>query len=187
MLCEIFSGVLSEHFAVNSAVSSVWRPARSPHEPPESSRRNAIRTGEHSPRRESAKSTGFPKRFVKFENPVLPWARRNDESDGVTSWKSGALWEGRLYIRIRLCAQSDGGTLIDSDSPTDHAERLVRPRGHLSVQRSFSPRSGDVSEPARRMDTKPTRAKQGPKVSPCGADEAQPNKHSGRRTRTTPK
>ena len=116
-----------------------------------------------------------------------PWARRNDESDGVTSWKSGALWEGRLYIRIRLCAQSDGGSLIDSGSPTDHAERLVRPWGHLSVQRFFSLRSGDVSEPAWRMDTKPTRAKRGPKVSPCGADEAQPNKHSERRTRTTPK
>ena len=94
---------------------------------------------------------------------------------------------GRLYIRIRLCAQSDGGTLIDSGSPTNHAERLVRPWGHLSVQRSFNLRSGDVSEPAWWMATKPTRAKRGPKVSPCGTDEAQPNKHSGRRARTTPK
>ena len=111
MLCEIFSGVLSEHFAVNSAVSSVSASCsltpRAPGVKPE--KRNSG-WGTFPTTREREKYR-LPQAVRQVLESCPAVGTGNDGSDGVTNWKSDALWEDDC-ISESVCARNPTAELL---------------------------------------------------------------------------
>ena len=97
-------------------------------EPPAVLKKNAIRIGENTPRRDGTESTVLSERFVRPENSTLPLAWRNDLSDGVTNRERAPLDEGGLYIRTVCARRSDSGIPINSGPFANHAGRLTSHR-----------------------------------------------------------